>query len=373
MDKSIILIISAETSGCVHVRLWNNMYYINANYEKFNTRIVTSPIPIFDANFLMQVRCIIIHRLSSPVQLEWLKRYRELAPKYGNIKLISEYDDNFTEFKGQALSPWHPNALAKRDYSAVDKLIAEACRYLDGIIVSTYWLKKCFVEKFNFENIYLIENANPRSLWQLERRTEFNTEKPKVMFAGCPQHWRDPIPLSPQAPAGVIGDIGDFSRAWIDWIVKHVDAGDIDFHSTCTLPYFLDCIREKVTVHPWVDTNNYPGNMCRIRPEFIIAPLKKCVFDLQKSDIKRVDCACMGTILMGTRFEEGPYANIPCGLDENCTVEDIDKMFEFGKQNWKALTEAEYNWLNKNGRFIESDEHVKKFLNACSEPNRTLI
>ena len=52
MNKEIILIISGETSGCVHVRLWNNMYYINANYEKYHTRIVTSPIPIFDANFL---------------------------------------------------------------------------------------------------------------------------------------------------------------------------------------------------------------------------------------------------------------------------------------------------------------------------------
>ena len=372
MTKEIILIISKETAGCVHVRLWNNMYYINANFEKYHTRVVTSPIPIFDPEFLNNVKCIIIHRLLEPLQLEWLKRFRDLAPKFG-YKVISEYDDNFTEFKGQGLSPWHPNAIYKRDYTAIDKLISEACQYLDGIIVSTYWLKKCFVEKFNFENIYLIENANPRSLWQLERRTEFNTEKPKVMFAGCPQHWRDPIPFSPQAPAGVIGDIGDFSKAWIDWIVKHVKAGDIDFHSTCQLPYFLDCIREKVTVHPWVDTSNYPGNMCRIRPEFIIAPLKKCVFDLQKSDIKRVDCACMGTILMGTKFEEGPYANIPCGLEENCTVEDIDKMFEFGKQNWKAITESEYNWINKNGRFIESDEHVNKFLIACSGPNTRFI
>ena len=372
MDKEIILIISGETSGCVHVRLWNNMHYINANYEKYRTRIVTSPIPIFDANFLSQVRCIIIHRLVNGVQLEWLKRYKELAPKF-NIKLISEYDDQFSPFKNESIPEWNMSSLHPRNYELDDKIIAEACQYLDGIIVSTYWLAKCFREKFNYENCYIIENANPRSLWQLERRTEFNTEKPKVMFAGCPQHFRNPQPICPQYPVGVTGHIGDFSRAWIDWVIMHVNKGDIDFHTSCDIPYFWDGIRDKIQVHPWVDTNNYPGNMCRIRPEFIIAPLRNCVFDKMKSDIKRVDCACMGTILMGTKFEEGPYANIPCGLGENCTVEDIDKMFEFGKQNWKALTESEYNWLNKNGRFIESDEHVSKWLAACSTHNTLLI
>ena len=372
MNKEIILIISGETSGCVHVRLWNNMHYVNANYEKYRTRIVTSPIPIFDTNFLSQVRCIIIHRLVNAVQLEWLKRYKELAPKF-NIKLISEYDDQFSPFKNESIPEWNMSSLKPRNYELDDKIIAEACQYLDGIIVSTYWLAKCFREKFNYENCYIIENANPRSLWQLERRTEFNTEKPKVMFAGCPQHFRNPQPICPQYPVGVTGHIGDFSRAWIDWVIRHVNKGDIDFHTSCDIPYFWDSIRDKIQVHPWVDTNNYPGNMCRIRPEFIIAPLRNCVFDKMKSDIKRVDCACMGTILMGTKFEEGPYANIPCGLEENCTVEDIDKMFKFGKQNWKALTESEYNWLNKNGRFIESDEHVSKWLYACGAHNTQLI
>ena len=372
MNKEIILIISGETFGCVHVRLWNNMHYVNANYEKYRTRIVTSPIPIFDTNFLSQVRCIIIHRLVDAVQLEWLRRYKELAPKF-NIKLISEYDDQFSPFKDESIPEWNMSSLHPRNYEIDDKIIAEACQYLDGIIVSTYWLAKCFREKFNYENCYIIENANPRSLWQLERRTEFNTEKPKVMFAGCPQHFRNPQPICQQYPVGVTGHIGDFSRAWIDWVIMHVNKGDIDFHTSCDIPYFWDSIRDKIQVHPWVDTNNYPGNMCRIRPEFIIAPLRNCVFDKMKSDIKRVDCACMGTILMGTKFEEGPYANIPCGLGENCTVEDIDKMFEFGKQNWKALTESEYNWLNKNGRFIESDEHVSKWLSACSTHNTLLI
>lgn len=372
MGKDIILIISTETSGCIHVRLWNNMYYINANYEKYHTRVVTSPTPIFDADFLVRVKCIIIHRLCNPEQLGWLKRYKELAPKF-NIKLISEYDDQFSQFKNESIPEWNPSFLNPRNYELGDKIIAEACSYLDGIIVSTYWLAKCFKEKFNYENCYIIENANPRSLWQLKRRTEFNIEKPKVMFAGCPQHFRNPIPFIQTYPVGVIGNIGDFSRAWIDWVKLHVNKGDIDFHSACDVPYFWDDIKDKITVHPWLDTNNYPGNMCRLRPEFIIAPLRNCVFDKMKSDIKRVDCACMGTILLGTKFEEGPYENIPCGLKEDCSVEDIEKMFIYGKEHWKELIEHEYEWINKNGRFIESSEHVNKFLFACTQQNEKII
>lgn len=372
MNKEIILIISGETAGCVHVRLWNNMYYINANYEKYHTRVVTSPIPIFDPNFLNQVKCIIIHRLCNGVQLEWLKRYRELADKF-QYKIISEYDDQFSPFKGESIPEWNMAAFPPRNYDAHDKLLQEAVRYLDGIIVSTYWLAKCFKEKFNYENCYIIENVNPRSLWQLERRKEFNIIKPKVMFAGCPQHWRNPVPISPQFPTGIAGHLGDFSRPWVDWVKMHIDKGDIDFHCTCDIPYFWDAYRDRITVHPWNDTNNYPGNMCRIRPEFIIAPLKNCIFDKMKSDIKRVDCACMGTILMGTKFEEGPYANIPCGLEENCTVEDIENMFEYGKKNWKQLTEQEYDWLNRNGRFVESEDHINKFLAACSMRNSNII
>lgn len=372
MNKEIILILSAETSGCVHVRLWNNMYYINANYEKYHTRIVTSPIPIFDPNYLAQVKCIVIHRLSNPMQLEWLKRYKEIAPKF-NIKLISEYDDLFSPFKDECIPEWNISSLQIRNYEMIDKVISEACKYLDGIIVSTYWLAKCFKEKFNFENCYIIENANPRSLWQLDRRQVFNTDKPKVMFAGCPQHFRNPLPLSEQYKTGVVGNIGDFSRAWIDWVKLHVNKGDIDFHSACDVPYFWDEIKDKITVHPWLDTNNYPGNMCRIRPEFIIAPLRNCIFDKMKSDIKRVDCACMGTILLGTKFEEGPYENIPCGINEDCSVEDIDKMFTYAKEHWKELITQEYEWINKNGRFIESPEHVNKFLSACSVYNERII
>ena len=372
MNKEIVLIITAETSGCVHVRLWNNMYYVNANYEKYRTRVVTSPVPIFDPNFLTMVRCIIIHRLSNVQQLDWLKRYKEIAPKYG-IKLISEYDDQFSPFRNECIPEWNMASLQNRDYNASDKVIAEACNYLDGIIVSTYWLAKCFREKFNYENCYIIENANPRSLWQLERRTLFNVDRPKVMFAGCPQHVRNPQPLSPQFPLGVTGHIGDFSRAWIDWVIMHVRKGDIDFHCSCDIPYFWDCIREKITLHPWQDTNNYPGHMCQIRPEFIIAPLRNCVFDKMKSDIKRVDCACMGTILMGTKFEEGPYQNIQCGLPENCTVDDIEKIFQYAKMNWKDIITREYEWLNRNGRFIESEEHVAKWLNATTQNNRRII
>ena len=372
--KNLILAISPEIGsggGCPWHRVMQIANYLNEN-PKYNTKVIQTPVPIFDGDMLSQVRCIFVQRPLAP--MPWIRRYRELQPKFG-YSMTFDIDDLWTTFGNEpALPTYHPNAWQQRDFAALDKLAAEQFQYFDRAIVTTESLKKVLVEKFNFLNVYIIPNTSNRSLYNMDRK-DFFRDRPRCLIAGAKQHMRTPVNFCPQFPAGITGMRGDFSGDWVPWIKGHVKDDSIEFIEMADRSYFFDDIADKVQTTPWLDVPNYVGYTCRLRPDIVFAPLAENFFNKCKSSLRAVQSFALGAVLMGTYFKDGPYEHIhPLSrVPVNPTKEQLEKVFKDVREHWKEIVDWQYDYLNKYGEWLESDEHVNKFLLACSEPNPTLI
>ena len=62
-DKSLVIIIVRDHSGCSHVRLrWNAMYY--NGFDQIGFTPIITPQPIFDATILKQTKAILSPELT---------------------------------------------------------------------------------------------------------------------------------------------------------------------------------------------------------------------------------------------------------------------------------------------------------------------
>lgn len=371
MNKDLIICISPEwmSGGCGVLRVQQNVNYINQNWQRFGVKIILTPEPIFEPAIIARTRCVFVQRPFGT--MPWLKNYRELQPKYG-YSIVGEVDDNFTTYRGENIPDYNPNSLPPRDWDAADRVAAENLRYIDRMITATDYLGRILREKFGFHNTVTIPNVCERALWSRERKTFFR-EKPLVLSASAGQHVRPPVNMSPQNPVGAVGLRGDYVGQWPEWIIDNVDR--FDLHYFLDVPYFLDCIRAKTTIHPWQSTDLYIGEYNRVRPDIVIAPLKNNVFNRCKSKLKFTECCASGAILMGSVFEDSPYCCIHplCRVPDNPTKEQLDKVYTDICSHWKEIIEWQYEFINNNGEWLESGDHVDRWLQACSLPNGRFI
>ena len=371
MNKELILCISPEWmgGGCGVLRVQQTANYINQNHKAFGVKIIVSPEPIFDNDILSKCRCIYIQRPFGP--WDWIKRYRELQPKYG-YGIVGEVDDNFTKFKGEGLPDYHPNSVQPRDWDLIDKLTAENLTCFDRMITATDYLGRVLREKFGFYNTVTVPNVCERALWSRERKNFFR-EKPLILSASAMQHYRTPIPMQQQAPTGVTGLRGDYTGEWVEWIIEHID--DFDVHYFADRPYFFDSVADKITIHPWQSTDLYIGEYNRIRPDIVFAPLKNNIFNRCKSRLKFTECCASGAILMGSVFEDSPYCCIHplCQVPDEPTKDQLTTVYNNIVTHWKEIIDWQYEFINKNGEWLESEDHLNKWLTACTLPNRRII
>ena len=371
MEKDIILAISPEwmSGGCGVLRIQQNVNYINQNWQRLGVKIIMSPEPIFDGNILSKCRCVLVQRPFHP--MPWLKNYKELQPKYG-YSIVGEVDDLFCFYKDMHLPEYHPSFNPAFDYSSSDTVCRENLGYIDRMIVSTEYLAKVLHDKFNFYNTFLVPNVCSRALWGRERK-DFFRKKPLVLSASALQHTTEPVPLNPQAPIGKTGNRGDYTGEWPEWLRENIDR--MDLHYFAARPYFMDAMAGKITMHPWQNTDMYISEYNRIRPDIVIAPLCENTFNRCKSKLKFTECCASGAVLMGTAFEDGPYECIHplCKVSVNPTRKELDKVFGDICANWKEIVDWQYEWINRNGEWLESTDHINRWLQACSLPNGRFI
>ena len=229
MNKDILLIITPELGsggGCIFYRINLLANYINAN-PSFNTKVIVSCMPLFDADLLMRTKAVLVQRPMSTM------------PFIRTYKIVGEVDDLWTTWHGMALPDYHPNFIQKRDYDVIDKVTAENLSYMDAMIVSTDELKRVLNVKYNFWNVYVLPNAAPRCLFNSARK-DFFREKPVCIIPSGKQHYSDPVQISPQFPAGKVGMRGDYTGKWADWINDKVSKDEIDLTEMAGTAYFFD-------------------------------------------------------------------------------------------------------------------------------------
>ena len=150
MLKDIILAISPEmggSGGCWFHRIATMANHINAN-ACFNTKVITSPIPIFDANLLARCKCILFQRPCSQQMLDWIKRYKELQPRF-LYSCVAEIDDAWYNI----IPEYNMSSLHPRNWDEIEKVFKESLSYLDRMIVTTEFMRRKLNKDYNYWNV----------------------------------------------------------------------------------------------------------------------------------------------------------------------------------------------------------------------------
>ncbi len=371
-NKNLVLILTSDFSGCSHYRLRYKASYFGAVCEQLGFTPVLLPAPLFDFNYLAMTKAIIMQRPIADIQVEWAKRYKALQPKFG-FSMIFELDDQVFNIDGECVPAYNSASL---NFNG-DKL-TENCRKVlplfDKVVVSTEYLKQKIEEVFDIHTVSVIRNVIPRYLWSYPRKKPITEDikKPTVVYSGSPCHYRNPVPKrdpSPQEPNGFggIGPLkGDMDNAWCDWVIKNVREDKINFVCMGALPWFWEPIKDKIKVINWVDCVSFPRQVLETNADFSFAPLVENHFNKCKSSLRFTESCAAGQVFLGTVFPDSPYNEIhpDCKCPLDITVSEIDEKFWnlCKKENYNSTLQWQYDFINNNNYWLESDEHVNKWL-----------
>ena len=370
MIKDIVLAISSEMGGgggCFWHRIATIANYLNAT-PKYNTKVIISPCPIFDPNILARTKCVFIQRPCYPAP--WIKNYKELQPKYENYSIVFDYDDAWWNI----IPEYNCASLQQRDWNTINAAFVENLQWADRVIVTTEFMRRKLNKDYNYWSVKVIENAAPRSIYSANKKTFFR-DKPLCIIPSGMQHYRSPQPLSPQFPLGVTGLRGDYTGQWAEFLIKEIKEQKLQLHAMADKPYFLGPVHEMIETSPWLDTPNYAAFMTRMQPDIILAPLAENDFNRSKSRLKCAEGFAIGAIVVGTVFEYSPYEVLHpyCQIPVNPTTDQLETVFKNIKEHWKEILDYQYDWINKNGEFMESEEHINKYLTAFAPMTQKII
>lgn len=368
------------TVGCSHVRLRYNAMY----FDGIDTGVIPIIMPIFtfDPNLLAHSKSIVFQRPVSKVHVDVVRRYKALQQKYG-YKMVFEIDDLI--FK-TGLGPADkedgiPSYNLSSKHIKLDELesnLKEVLPLMDLIVVSTDYLKKAFEKVFNVNNVITIKNVVPRYLWNYPRKKHIaeDLKKPRVIYSGSPTHYINPVPPrqpSPNEPngfAGLAGKKGDWNTALCDWVIKNVKEDKIDFVCMGALPFFWECIKDKIKFIPWVNSQTFPRLFQEQMADFSIASIVDNEFNKCKSALRYTEACVSGAVFIGTVFhdnDDSPYREIhpDCKYFDNWTVDQIDEMFWklCKKEKYNEVLDKQYEQCNHADFWLESSKHMNEWMN----------
>lgn len=364
-------------------------------FDGIDTGVIPIIMPIFtfDPNLLAHSKSIVFQRPVSKVHTDVVKRYKALQPKYG-YKMVFEIDDLIFKtglgpkdkedgIPSYNLSSMHINL------EELEKNLREILPLMDLIVVSTDYLKKAFEKVFNVNNVVTVKNVVPRYLWNFPRKKHIaeDLKKPRVIYSGSPTHYINPIPPrqpSPNEPngfAGLAGKKGDWNTALCDWVIKNVKEDKIDFVCMGALPFFWECIKDKIKFIQWVNSQTFPRLFQEQFADFSIASIVDNEFNKCKSALRYTEACASGAVFIGTVFhdnDDSPYREIhpACKYYDDWTIDQIDEMFWklCKKDKYNEILDYQYSQCNHADFWLESTKHMNEWLNMLdSKDTNNLI
>lgn len=393
--KDLVIIYAKDTSGCSHVRLRYNMEYINGINNGINPIILNIPHYTFDPALLSAAKSIVFQRPENSYDLQIIKRYKELQPKYG-YKITGEYDDLIfytgeCKQEDDGVPPYNPSHDGMQKMMPdIMKSMKEIIPLIDVISVTTAYLKKMFEKVFGAGNVVIIKNVVPRYLWNFPRKDPIKEDlkKPRVIYSGSPTHYKQPIPKLkpgqhpnfPNGHPGQPGDRGDWNTGLCDWVIKNVKEDKIDFYVMGALPFFWEEIKHKIQFIPWADSHTFPRKFMEVHADFSIASIVDNPFNKAKSSLRFTEACACGCVFMGNVFtsnDDSPYREInnQCKFTEKSTVEEIDNIFWplTKKDKYNEILEWQYNFANNNALWLESEQHMNEMLAYFDTKGQNII
>lgn len=340
-----VQIICTDNSGSSFIRLrWNALYL--QSFQNTNIIPIVSNVPIMQPDILLRTKAVIWQR---PTAVAMVKNLKCLQPKFG-YKMIAEFDDIIWDF-----FPEYNTLPVKTENNK--KCLTETLPFFDTVIVSTDYLKHNMEKTFSIFNVIAVENVVPKFLYSIHRsKLTADLTKPRILWAGANQHFRNPIPYTVNNP-GMCGLKGDWSDEWIDFILKNVKENKIEFIMMGgAIPYFFEEIKEKITIIPWVDSNTFPRTYMSTNPDFVIAPLAENEFNKCKSNLAYIQACAIGAAFIGSKFKDSPYEN---------TITDLNDFWKYtNKEKYNSIIDYQDKFMIQSGSYLESSKHLNKFLSV---------
>lgn len=373
-NKDLILMYLGDNSGCSHVRCRFFADYINASNLGFKVAIL--PVYTFDPRILSRTKAIIWQKCVGYASLNELRRYKGIQSKFG-FKLIYEIDDLFfnptEEEEGMSELPKYNIAFLRRfknkeSVEEIEKTIKDIIPMFDTIMTSTDYLGNVIKKRFHHPNVVTVKNTVPRFLWSCPKKEprSKDIEIPTILYSGASGHYLNP------SKEEEIGDRGDWDNNLGEWIIKNVRDDKIRLTMMGDFPYFLKDLSYKINFIGWANSYNYPRRAWNTGADFQIAPLVENDFNYCKSALRFYESSISGMGFLGSTFGNpykiGPYDEIypKCKIDRSMELEEIDEVMDYLKhaENYNAMIEWQYNYLEQNGHILESEMATNKFLSV---------
>lgn len=253
---------------------------------------------------------LLVHTAIGDNILDALKSYRQYLP---DMQIVFGMDDlvGAVPEKSSAAHHWRkvfPDARSR---------LRKALKQSDVLVVSTEPLAEFC--KGMIDDIRVIPNRLPRSLWEGIQSERGIGRKPRVGWVGASQHRGD---------LELVIDVVKQTADEVDWI----------FMGMC-LPELRPYVAE---VHPFVSFQVYPEKMAALNLDLAIAPLEVNSFNEAKSNLRLLEYGWLGWPVICTDIFPYQAANAPvCRLPNQASLwidairaraHDIEAAYKEGNQ-----------------------------------------
>lgn len=353
MKKNVIIFHLTDRGACswVRFRFMAGLLETNTGGEILP---VISPWEVTDPDVLQRTAAIVVARPMIGLHGELLEHYKAKRAQYG-YKVFADYDDLLCDIDGKSPIPEY-NSFKISPFE-IGKVMERFCAGLDGVTVASEYLARTLRHRFGWDNVTVVPNTVPRFAYGMAPRMSVEggyIDKPVVLYAGSMTHFNE-------------GNLGDFEGPWVPWMRKAAENGDIELHcfGHCE-PEFLAGV--PLTVHPFVPAVAFPAAVAAIRPDIYLAPLQANEFNRCKSDLKLLEAAAVGAVLLGSNFHGSPYADA-AGLSRvgpEMTSEGLSYAVEAicQRENFNAVLSHQRRIMETYGRYTESKASIMRFLGA---------
>lgn len=313
-------------------------------------KTVLTRFEVTDDHVLARTAAILFGRpFSEETGGSMIRHYVAKRNKYG-YKIFADYDDLLFSLDGtQAIPEYNPKPI---DTVEAGKYLAKMLPKMDGVTVSTAFLKYAIEGVFGYDRVTILPNAVPRYCFGYARKRNAMRDVPRVLYAGSMGHFKD-------------GSVGDFAGPWVPWLTEAVKNGEIELHVFDNVK-FLGDVAEKVNIHGGVSSAEFPATIAAIEPDIYLAPLRPNNFNRAKSNLKLLEATAIGAVLLCSDFEGGPYDEAhPLSKVETWVTPDVLRdQVQMLKDNYDKVM-AYQRWLmDEKGYWMESEHYLERFLRA---------
>lgn len=331
---------------------------VAADYGMCGLLRVCWPADVLKAHGCNNIFCSRTYMSSLPTQAVLVQRSLDKAfnaslKKEPSLK-IADFDDMLFPLYGEYL-PSYNNVKYRNDEKACKEAMEDLCTFIDKITVSTEYLKQAILDNYNFDKVEVVPNYLPRFIFHYNRKphkTE-DIKKPRIVYAGGGQHYNNTLKQT-----------GDFSPSFVQFLHNIVDKCELIFVGE--LPFFMEDVKDKIQVHPWVNTLNYANFLYSLNADFILAPLKENVFNKCKSNLKYLESCAVGSVCFASDFEFSPYSMVDNDAKFTWTMNAKQLEYNFwnlcNKDVYNRILDKQYDYINEMWLENNINLHYKLFI-----------